>query len=318
MAIVIGQMPRPSFWETFRSEIFKGSRQMFYKVLLGVPIAIPLVIMLVQTGVKIFSKVETGIPSSRTFLSTIELGNEGTFAISNRLMFVQFNGVFSIIVVIACALNVSNEYRWNTVKMLATRQPSRIKLVLSKCLFALALVLGTGLAMVVGWALWAMFLKFFYSVSLEISADDLDSIGWGLKYYGIVSLQTSVMALFAVAITYLFRSQVAGIVGFLVYTGLDSLVSALGAQYGNNALRNIPEWAEPFLKEAQDMHPFLVSASTNRLTMLERIPIGSRSAPNVLILVANPVWLAWVMLAAYAVLFTALAVAFFALRDIRD
>lgn len=319
MAVVIGQMARPSFWETFRSEIFKTSKQMFYKVLLGVPIAIPLVIMLVQTGIKIFSnKVETGVPSSRTFVSTIELGNEGTFAISNRLMFVQFNSILSIILVVACCLSVANEYRWNTVKMLATRQPSRIKLVLSKCLFALALVVGVGLAMIVGWIMWAMFLKFFYSVSFEITADDWESIGLGLKYFGIVSVQTLVMSLFGIGATWLFKSQVAGIIGYLVYNGLDSLVSAMGAQYGNRALNNIPEWAEPFLKAARDMNPFLISSSTNRLTSLEKITVGSRTLTNPQILASNPIWLAWVVLAVYALLFTALAVAFFTLRDVKD
>jgi ABC-type transport system involved in multi-copper enzyme maturation permease subunit len=316
MAVAV--IPKPTLWECYKQELFKGSRQMFYKVVLSVPIAIPLVIMVIQTGVKIFSEVETSVPDSSAFTNVMNLGLEGTFAISNRLMFVQLGGVYGVVVVIGVALSVANEYRWNTIKMLATRQPSRVKLVLSKCLFAVSLVFGAMLSVMVGWFLWAMYLKFFYSVSLEITQADLENMVRGLRYFMIVSLQTGVMALFAVAITFLFKSVVAGAIGFLVYSGLDSFVSVIGAQFGNGTLNNIPQWAMPFLRSARDMNAFLISSSTNRLTMLEQYFFLGRTISNPQIIVSNPMWLAWMVLVVYGLIFTILAVLFFALRDIRD
>src|SRR5690349_149022 len=120
MAVVIARPASPNLWESFRQELFKGRKQIFYKLVLGMPIAIPLVIMVIQVFVKIFSRVETGVPDSSPFSSFTDFGLQGTFAISNRLMFLQFGGVYGAIVVIACALAVANEYRWNTIKMLAT------------------------------------------------------------------------------------------------------------------------------------------------------------------------------------------------------
>ncbi|MEI6046498.1 MAG: hypothetical protein WCS37_19275 [Chloroflexota bacterium] len=320
MAVVIAPFAKPTLRECYLQELFKGSRQMFFKVMLSVPIAIPLVIMLVQVGIKIFSRVEVGVPDSNAYISLIDLGLEGTFAISNRLMFVQFGAVYGVIVIVGAALSVANEYRWNTIKMLATRQPSRVKLVLSKCLFALSLVFGATLSIIVGWFIWAMFLKFFYSVPFEITPADLENMGKGLTYFATVSLQTAVMSLFVVAVAFLFKSVAAGIIGFLVYSGLDSFVSSMGAQFGNGNLnlKNIPEWAMPFLRYARDMNPFLVSSSINRLTMVEHYTLLNRPFPNPQIIVTNPIWLAWTVLVVYALLFTLLAILFFAKRDIRD
>ncbi len=318
MAIVMTPANIPSFWDSYRLELFKGSKQMFYKIMLGVPIAIPLVIMAIQVGVKIFSNVEVGIPSSNPFLSLTDLGSEGSFAIANRLMFVQFASIYGFILVIACALSVANEYRWNTIKMVATRQPSRIKLVLSKCLFGLSLVAVSTVSMLIGWFIWAMFLKFFYSVSLDITSDDIEAMGKGLKYFGIITLGTGIFALFAVAMTFLFKSVIGGIVGYLVFNALDTYVSQVGAQFANNTIPSIPEWAMPFLRGAQDMNPYLLHSSISRLTMQEKYVLASRTINNPLIITSNPVWLAWVMLAVYAIVLIGLALLFFVPRDIRD
>lgn len=318
MAVVMAQSARPSLWESFRQEIFKGRKQLFYRLVLGMPIAIPIVIMVIQVFVKIFSRVETGVPDSSPFSSFTDFGLQGTFAISNRLMFLQFGGVYGAIVVIACALSVANEYRWNTIKMLATRQPSRIKLVLSKCLFAVSMVVGAGIATIIGWFIWGMFLKFFYDVPFDITPDDIENMGKGLRYFGVICLQTLLFSLFAIALTFLFKSVVGGIVAYLIYSGLDAFVSVIGAQFANSGIKTLPEWALPFLRSAQMMNPYLVSSSVNRLTQQEKYVVLGRSLTNNQIIASNPIGLAWLVLVIYCLIFTVLAVLFFTLRDIRD
>ncbi|MEI6043679.1 MAG: hypothetical protein WCS37_04720 [Chloroflexota bacterium] len=136
----------PTLWSAYRHELFKGRKQLFYRAVLALPLIITLLLVILQLVLRVFDPPPPGIPSFQAGNGGLNLGSEGSFAIANNVILAGFASLFGILVAIAAALSVANEYRWGTLKMLVIRQPSRVKVVLAKCLFTLNLVGGVFLA----------------------------------------------------------------------------------------------------------------------------------------------------------------------------
>lgn len=308
----------PGLLDAYKHELFKGRKQLFYFIMVAAPFFVTLVLIFIQLLIKLFAKVDPGLPvNNGNMLQAYNLGSGSTFSFANLILFYQVGTLYNIVLVVGCALSVANEYRWNTVKMLATRQPSRVKLVLSKCLFALTLVVGVFSSAVAGWFIYGLFLKYFFSVPFEITSVDLDAIGNGLRYYGLSMLQTFILALAAIAFSFRFKSVVAGVIVYFVYNAIDNAVSAIGAGVHNSGYGSVADWVKPLLDLAKALNPFMLNSSVNRIAQVEKYNIAG-GLPNQNIVLENPVWWAWVMLGIYLVGFTLLAVTIFARRDIVD
>jgi ABC-type transport system involved in multi-copper enzyme maturation permease subunit len=308
--------PSARLWNAFRHEIYKGRKQIFYGLVVASPLLASLLLIMVHLMIKLLSQVDPGIPESPIRPGQpYDLGSGSTFGISSRILFLNFGLLYNVLLILACILSVGNEYRWNTIKMLATRQPRRANLVLSKVLFAFSLI-GSSFGMgITGWILHSLFLKFFYSVPFEITGSDWTALTGGLKYYGLTMLLTFIMALAAMTLTFRYKSVVAGVVCYFVYNTVDSTVSLIGASVANHGYGNVADWVKPLLDLAKALNPFLLNASVNRIAMVENYPDGM---PNTAIITSNPIWWAWVMLGLYIVAFVSLAIYFVTQRDITD
>jgi ABC-type transport system involved in multi-copper enzyme maturation permease subunit len=308
---------RAGLWQAYRHEIFKGRKQFFYLVVVVAPLLAASALALLQLLIKLFSEVDQGLPPNGIRNLRYDFGSDSSFVTATNLLFVSLGLIFNILVLLACVLNVGNEYRWNTYKMLATRQASRVNLVLSKVLFAFTLMLGVFISAVVAWFLYGLFLKFFYSLPFEINSNDLGALGAGLKYYCLSLLQAFILALAAMAVTYRFKSLISGLVCYFVYNSIDSAISMIGASAANNGYGGAPEWAKPFMEIAKVLNPFMLNSSVNRLSMVEYVQ-GDVNQINPAVVASTPMWWAAAMLVIYIAVFTWLAVYFFASRDLSD
>lgn len=321
MAVNMRARLKPSLWNMYRHEIFKGSKQQFYRVLLGFPIVLITligVLQLVARGLTASTGQPASLPDFSQTSNGYDLGGKSGFALANFMVFSTLAQGFAIVIVIAGALSAANEYRWNTIKMLATRQPSRVYLILSKGLFALTLVAGMFVSTVLGWFIMGICTKISVGVSLEFTSADLEAMGKGLAYYSINSLQTFIMALCAVALTVRFKSVIAGLVSYVVYNTLDGGINAAGRQVINNGYGSAPDWMHFILDICKALNPFTLTGSIDRIAMREQIYRGEGFVPNPGLVTTTPLWWAWVMLGIYIALYTALGVYFFASRDITD
>ena len=318
LAISKPLQPSARLWNAFRHEIYKGRKQIFYGLVVASPLFASLLVILVQLIIKILTRVEPGVPKTITMPGQpYDLGSDSTFAVSSRLLFQNIGLLYNTLLILACILSVGNEYRWNTIKMLATRQPRRANLVLSKVLFAFTLI-GSSFGLgIIGWILHSLFLKFFYSAPFEITGNDWAALAGGLKYYGLTLLLTFIMALAAMTLTFRYKSVVAGVVCYFVYNMVDSTVSLIGPNVANQGYGNVADWVKPLLDLAKALNPFLLNASVNRIAMVESYP-DLNHMPNTAIIASNPVWWAWIMLGLYIVAFVSLAIYFVARRDITD
>lgn len=322
MAINVRYTANPTLLSSYRFELFKGTKQLFYKVVVLIPIIITILLCLIQMLAKATSIQHSPIPADPN-VPDYDFGTNSTFALSNTLLY-TYALLYNIVTVVACATMVANEYRWNTIKMLAVRQPSRTKLVLSKCLFALTIVGAVALSFIISWFIYALFLKYYYDLPFGINANDIYAIGRGLSYYAIINLQVFILALAALVATFLVKSVVAGFLTYIVYSGLDAIISSIGAAALNShQVNNVGGFLGLLLNVVIFLNPFMLTSSINRLTMratqVRTIFNGQTvQSSNQQIVLSTPIWWSWLMLAVYILLFSGLAVFIFRRRDITD
>lgn len=322
MAIAVRTRPVAGvgLWSAYRHEIFKGSKQFFYQIVVITPLMLFIIATIVPILVRVFANPQKGVRVGGNPYATLDLGSGGTFLMANQLL--QTIGVYGILVVAACCLSVANEYRWNTIKMLTTRQPSRVYIVLSKVLFALTLVAGVFISALIGWFIYGMGLKIAQGVDFTIDATDLDAIGKGLKAFSMSMLQTFIFALAGIALTFRYKSILGGIVCYVIYNAVDGAFSNLGAVVANTGYGGFPEWMHPILDFVKFLNPYLLTSSVQRITQREYVARfdspPDQLFPNQLIVLSTPVWWAWLMIGIYLVFFTAMSILAFARRDITD
>ncbi len=211
--------PTPGLWRAYRHELFKAVRQPFYVLMTLFPLILAGVVMVFLVVVKTLAGSPGALPPGGPS-GAYDLG-QGLFANNADAVLGTLANFYTILVIIGCALSVSNEYRWNTIKMLATRQPSRVKLVLAKCLFAATVIAASGAAFLVMWVSVALALKAFGNLPLTITALDAEAIGKSLHYFAITRLQILGLALLSVAITFRFRSLIGGLIVYVLYSSAD-------------------------------------------------------------------------------------------------
>ncbi|NWJ48000.1 MAG: ABC transporter permease [Chloroflexi bacterium] len=317
--MAINNLSRPSLINSYRHEFFKGSKLKYYRYVLLLPPLLTAVIMLIQTLVKVFGNPKLS-PSSLTNLNDVYgLGLEGSVAFASGTL-TPLYGVFSLLLIIGCALMVSNEYRWNTMKVLATRQPDRMRLVLSKWFFCFTFILCATVSFMLCWLLYIPFTRYFFDQPFTITASDWADFGGGLKYFALQGLLAFIYSSLAIALTFQFKSVVAGIIVYFVYNSIDASLSSLSTVAINENFN--PDGIFGILAAIlKFINPFLLNSNFNRIIMQETTFLGSTTGmpiPNEQIVISNPVWWAWIMLAIYLFIFTALAVYFFSRRDITE
>lgn len=317
---------RPNFWNSYNHEIFKARKNIFFRCAVIMPFALSIALVTLVSVIRFFSS--EAIPLSGSIPSQYmpyDLGQEGTFAGASAVIFNSLSGLYNIVIVIGCAMLVGNEYRYGTIKMLVTREPSRNRLTLAKCLASATFVVVVALSFLLGWLIVALVFKPVNNLPLEITANDWDAIGKGLGYFSLKTLHTVVMVMLVVAITFRFKSLVAGIITYFAYNGLDGYLSEMSAGLANNGVpANTTDWFKPILEVLRALNPFMLNTNFNRLTMTEQIWQISFDAKEMIPQVNSkmvsgipPVW-SWLIITVYAVLFTGMAVWIFSRRDITD
>jgi ABC-type transport system involved in multi-copper enzyme maturation permease subunit len=312
MATVRTNTTKATFWYACKHEVFKVSHQQFYRILLILPIIIAVIAVSAMTVLRFIAPPKSGIPKP-TQLDWYALSYEGSFGMSSNIFLTGFVSILlHFVLVVACSLLVGNEYSWNTIKMLAIRQSSRVKLVLSKCLISTGLIGFMMTTILLLWFVFGWFFKFYYNTPFELTNADTNSINRSLGYLIVASLKTLIFALLAIALTFRFKNVVAGIIGHLVYQLIDSNLSSqiarainAGSPDGLYGLINL----------------FLLESNINRLTQVPVITMASEDSVvvrNSAFVSSTPVWWSFIVLGLYLFSFTALAVYFFTHRDITD
>lgn len=305
-----------------RFEWYKTKRQLFYRLIVIMPFLIALLLVILQQIIRFTDPPPAGLPSSPYPTEPRNLGYQGSFAVANQVVIAGYGMIFSFLIVTAAALNVANEYRWNTIKLAAINEPSRWGIALAKCLITAALTVLVAFSTILGWLLYGFSTKLLYAAPLELTIVDWENLGKGLNYLLITNLQTFIFALFAIALSFAFKSVVAGLIGYLAYVGLDNLLSVTGASLANAGSTKSGEGLTLVFELMKIINPFLITSSSNRLTMLESYGLPKSTTGqfinNPLIIAATPLWWAWLMLLIYCLIFTVLTVYLFARRDITD
>jgi ABC-type transport system involved in multi-copper enzyme maturation permease subunit len=309
-------------YNSYRHELFKAFKLKYFKLVLLIPPVTMLTIIVIQTLVKVLARPNVPLPRTlSTANSLYGLGSEGTIAFASSILTPLF-GTYSLLLIIGCSLLISNEYRWNTIKTLATRQPDRLNLVLSKCLFALTFVIIGTVSFTVSWLVFGIYNKFFFDQPFSLTNADVQNIGAGFKYFALQGFLVLIYCLLAITLAFQFKSVVAGIIVYFIYSSIDGALSSLGAAASNRNMEAEGIFAL-LLDIVKAMNPFLLNSSYNRIAMQERVlPNFSANSTalvtNEQIIASNPVWWAWIMLFIYVAVFTWLAIYIFSSRDITD
>jgi ABC-type transport system involved in multi-copper enzyme maturation permease subunit len=316
----------------YQHEIFKTRKQLFYKIAFIFPIILNFAFVLIAVFISIIAKApivgadKAVVPVNQT---PYDLGSGGTFTALATIMLINLAPIYNIIIVIACAMMVASEYRSGTIKMLATRQPSRIRLTLAKCLTAITFVTVISLIFMVAWLIAGLVMKPVSNLPLEITAQDWDAIGKTIYYHTVQSIRLIILALVAVALTFLFKSIVGGVVGYFVLLTADAALNGLGVGLAINGVpATAPDWQKPLLEIVRFIHPFLLGSNVDRLTQAEQYqgmffdPVNRTFVAQIVDnqrvnFGMSPVW-SWAMLAAYIVFFIGYTCWTFARRDIND
>jgi ABC-type transport system involved in multi-copper enzyme maturation permease subunit len=310
---------KANLWHSYRFEMFKITRMQFYRVALTFPLAISLIALIGMTIIRFVSPPEVGVPSlPRGAIDYYGLGTEGTFVSAASSVLSALLTLATITVIITASLLIGSEYNTNTIKMLAIRQASRVKLVLSKLLGVATFTVVLLVEVAVIWLIFGFFFKFFYSVPFEVTTDDWKAIGEGLSRVVMSGIQMLILAFLTCAVTFRYRSVIAGLITYFLYNLVDSSLSNILAVISNGGSTFIPPWLRPLLEMLQPIQPFLLQSSINRIDMQEKIEVAGRTINNVQIIASTSIWQAWVVLAVYVFAFGGLAVWIFSRRDITD
>jgi ABC-2 type transport system permease protein len=290
-----------------QAEVLKMSKLVFMRVAVLIPAGFCVSILAILFIVKLTGS-DMGNPLSPPNTGP-DLGT-GAFTFGSFVFFTGIGNFYALGLVIIAGLIIQNEYNWNTIKMLAIREPSRTRLVLSKAaymaVFAVALVVIFSLS----WLIYSFGVKLVYDQPFGLADEDGEAILKGLKYVSLAFLLYLIWSLLGLALAIRFKSLVAAIVAYLFYSGLDYLVSSIGARALNGRLGfDFPGWLGPLIDTAKIVSPFLLNTSFTRLT-------GRQSDPNFVESI-SPVQALLVMLV-WGALFTFLAIQIFKSRDITD
>ncbi len=290
-----------------RAEILKQGR---LKLIMLIAIS-PAILTWLVLGTLVFMKIGGAdfgnVPNSGS--ATLDIG-AGTFALASNILIVSMGGLYLIGLVIIGGMVGSNEYSWHTIKMLATREPSRPRIILSKTLFLVTLGAFMAVILLFGWLLLGLVFKVLFNPARDAANVDGNAIANGLRYLVSVFLVYLIWSFLTMFLAVRFKSVVVAIIFYFVINTLDGIVSSLGAAALNGQLgTRFPNWLEPLINIAEFISPFLVNFSLNQLT----------ASPQNVLLIKNvsPVQSGLVLLV-WAGLFIWATVSVFNKRDITE
>ena len=329
MAVVLNQTA-PTLISTLQHEIYKLLRQRFYKAI----VLIPLMLTLVMSSIFVLFGYNAGygfVPDSTNpldffyddeFTGNLHgLGTHGAFAYASNLATLPFI-LYSLIVVVACARIVAQEFRYGTLKMIVARQTNRATIVLAKTGVAAIFVGGTFISTIVSWFAFGLFAKAFYGEGFGFSSTDFDGLRGGMRYFGISSVHTFIYALALMGLTWLFTSGLPATFVFLVYKAIDGWCGA-----------ELRKWSAPNnCPILRVFEPFFLGNATNRTIMRDKVlcpymcydagtPIDSTRTiyvDNRFINLDVSAAFGWGVLVLYATLFIGLTIYIVARRDVKE
>lgn len=292
-----------------RAEIIKQSRLKLVTIIGLSPAIVAAVIMGIMIVLKILGVDFGNAPTSMGPL-TPDIGG-GTFGLASQILLVAVGGLYLIGIALMGGMAGSSEYSWNTIKMLATREASRTRIILSKALFLATFTGFMAGVLLVGWLIYGLVLKvLFGGESLSLGGLDFEAIGKGLRYLLVAFLLNLVWSIFTLFVAIRFKSVVVAIIFYFIVNTLDGIVSSLGeAALSGQLGTSFPNWLDPLITIAKIVSPFLINFSFTQLT-------AQTSNPN-LIHSISPVQSVLVLLV-WGGLYLWLAVSVFNKRDITE
>lgn len=245
-----------------RAEVLKFMRLKLLLFIAFSPLLITLLVLVAFVFLKLGGVDFGRIPISIGGVAT----GGGTFGLAVNILVVTANGVYLIGLVIAGAMVGSNEYSWHTIKMLATREPSRARIMLSKTLFLLTLTGFMAGVTVLCWLLLGLIFKALYNAG-ETGNLDGDAIAKGFVYLIITFAVNFLWSALSMFMAVRFKSVVVAIIFYFIINTLDGIVSGIGeAALSGQLGTRFPNWLEPLINIAKFISPFLVNFSLNQLT----------------------------------------------------
>lgn len=307
----------PSLWHSYLGEVFKWRKHRLYQILVVLPllVAVTLIVALTLAG----GRANTPVEDMGVMIPSVDydFGGSSVFTLSSLVLLRWFGQFYAIAFMLAYVWCVANEFTWKTIKMVATRQPSRVYIVLSKVLFTATLTAAVFLSFTAAWLVISLYFKWYYpsrAASL-ITAADVDAIGKGLRYMAMFCLSQWIWGNFAAAVTYRGKSVAGGVIAVVMYSTVESGLSSIGAAALNvgNTLTNtgmpIGGLFAALVEFCKRAYPFWLSSNVNRIMM---VPDAMQVVQSL-----SVVW-SWAVIVIYAVAFVALSAVLFATRDITD
>jgi ABC-type transport system involved in multi-copper enzyme maturation permease subunit len=303
----------PNLWSQFLGEVFKWRRHTLYRWFVASPF---IFVMVVALGLA-FSPARPNYVNVDNYelvtltLPAYPLGTVGAFAITGQMLMAGYLPLFTIGFVMVSGWCVYCEYNWRTIKMIASRQPNRVHVVLSKVLFVAVLSVASFVTLTLSWLGLAMFTKLLYHAPLGITTTDIDVITLGINHLLLRCLAMFVWALPTMAAVYVVKAATGGVVIFIVYSGAETFLSNLGATAINTpqAYAGADGSFLTILEIAKSAYPYLLTSNLNRITMV---------ANNPQVVASLPVAVSWIALGVYVVVFVAITLWIFVPRDIKE
>ncbi|MBX3082555.1 MAG: ABC transporter permease [Anaerolineae bacterium] len=304
---------RPNLWSQFLGEVFKWRRHRLYQWFIAAPFLLAVVMAFgLAVGTRGRSLPDIDNNTMMTFgPATYNLGTTGAFATAGQFYMTSFLAILSVGFALVAGWCVHSEFNWRTIKMVASRQPSRVQIVLSKVLFVAALAFASFIMLTLGWFFLSIVFKLVYRAPLGITANDVDAISLGINHLILRCLAMFMWALPTMAAVYSSKSVTGGVLLYFVYSGTEAFLSNLGAAAINNPLAysGAEGFFQTILEVAKTAYPYLLTSHLNRITMVS-------SSPQVV--ATMPLAVSWLAVGIYLVLYIAITLWIFVPRDIKE
>ena len=291
-----------------RAEVIKEGKLNFVRIVTLAPLVLAGIISLIYLVLRLTGTNFGSKPSQVATATGADLG-EGVIAFSSSIVLAGFTSLYTIVLVLIAGQIINNEYSWSTIKMLATREPSRPRIILAKALFLLAYSLLMVGVFLVSWLIFAFALKIAFSDGLGLNGSDSNALGKGLAFVWPTFLTALIWAWLGLALATRFKSVVAAFILYFVYSTIDSLAAAIGVAGIKGQLNNFPDWLTPIVGILKFIAPFLINTNLVRLTGATLNPSYLESISPIQSLIVLLVW---------GALFIGLAILIFSRRDITD
>ncbi|MBX3082556.1 MAG: ABC transporter permease [Anaerolineae bacterium] len=306
----------PNLWSQFVGEIFKWRRHLLYQWFVGAPFIFATVAalgMLLSPARPDYSGIDSQVVGvvGMAGAPIYALGSVGAFAIAGQIMISGFLPMFAVGFALLAGWCVYSEFNWRTIKMVASRQPNRAYVVLSKVLFVAVMACTSFVTITLSWLLLAMFFKVLFGAPFGLTPQDVEVIGLNATHLALRCLAMFLWALPTMAAVYSVKAVTGGVVIYLVYSGIDGLLSTLGATATNmpQAYMSAESFYQTIIEIARNAYPYLLTSHLNRLTMLPTSPQ---------VVASLPMGGSWVAVGLYVIAFVALALLIFVPRDIKE